>query len=55
MQRQTVLGLLLIEENRRVGKELEKAQADKLSETLILDLVVNIVESENDSESVKLI
>ena len=35
--------------------KLDKLQVDRLSQTLLLDLVVNIVESENSNESIKLL
>ena len=34
-------------------EQVDKGQVDRLSQTLLLDLVVNIVESENANESVK--
>ena len=49
------MGLLLIEENPQLVTKLDKLQVDRLSQTLLLDLVVNIVESENSNESIKLL
>ena len=52
IQRQTVLGLLLIEENRQIVPQLERSQVDRLSQTLLVDLVVNIADSEDSNESI---
>lgn len=43
IQRQTVMGLLLIEENNTLRNKLDGKQVDRLSQTLLLDLVINIV------------
>ena len=45
-ERQTVLGLLLIEENREAVKDIAMGQVEKLTQTVLLDLVVNMVEHE---------
>ena len=44
-QRQTVLGLLLLEENATIKGKLDKEQVSRLSQTLLLDLIVNTVQS----------
>ena len=47
MQRQTVLGLLLMEENRQSVTKDSTGEADRLSQTLLLDQVVNLVDGES--------
>ena len=42
IQRHTVVALLLIEENRQLLANVDRNQVDRLSRTLLLDLVINI-------------
>ena len=41
-QRQTVVGLLLMEENKSLATKVDKQMSEKLVQTVMMDLIVNI-------------
>ena len=41
-QRQTVFGLLLMEENKSLATKVDKQMSERLVQTVMMDLIVNI-------------
>lgn len=53
LERQTLIALLLIEENNPIANKVDKSHSETISNMLLLDLIVSLAHNQRSSEAMK--